>query len=222
MPPKARYTRADIAAAAFAIVKKDGVSALTARELAVSLHTSVSPIFTAFSSMDEVKLAARELALAEFREYISDYRSYTPAFKRIGMMIVSYGIHEPELFKLLFMQEHTEALGFENTLQDLGDTADICRELLSHDYGFTPEESAFLFEQLWIQAFGLGAMCAMRVCTFSEEEIGRRLGTIFTGLTMLLKSDHAVPIYGDVEQNTDSTYHGNSLAQFPFLNSAKQ
>jgi len=43
--------------------------------------------------MEEVKQAARELALREFMEYISDYREYTPAFKRIGLQVVSYGIH---------------------------------------------------------------------------------------------------------------------------------
>ena len=41
---------------------------------------------------EDVKQAARELAVKEFMEYISDYREYTPAFKRIGMLMVSYAM----------------------------------------------------------------------------------------------------------------------------------
>lgn len=106
MPPKPKFTREEVASVAFAMIKEGGVSALTARDLGARMGTSARPIFTLFKNMDDVKQAARALAVKEFMEYISDYREYSPAFKRIGMMIVSYGIHEPELFKLLFLQEH--------------------------------------------------------------------------------------------------------------------
>ena len=35
---------------------------------------------------------------------------------------------------------------------------------------------------MWTQAFGLGAMCAMGVCDFTEAEISRRLGIVFISL----------------------------------------
>ena len=109
----------------------------------------------------------------EFEAYASDFTDYTPAFKRIGMLMVSYAIHEPELFKLLFMQEHTEGQSFENTIRDLGSIADVCMELIQRDYDMTPTESRILFEQMWVHAFGMGALCAMKVCDFSEEEISK-------------------------------------------------
>ena len=217
MPPKAQYTKSDIAAAAFALIKQDGVSALTARALAQSLHTSVSPIFTAFESMEEVKLAARELALAEFVDFVSDYRDYTPTFKRIGMMIVSYGIHEPELFKLLFMQEHQEPLGFQNSIRDLGEIPAVCADLICRDYGISKEDAEFLFEQCWTQAFGLGALCAAKVCTLTDEEIGKRLGAMFGSHIMLIKSGKLKNVYSDVEKNTDGHYHGMDLKNLPFI-----
>ena len=108
MPPKPKFTREEVAVAALELVKECGVPALTARELGKRLGTSASPIFTVFKNMDEVKWAARELGLREFEEYASDFAGYTPAFKRIGMLMVSYGIHQPEMFKLLFMQERSE------------------------------------------------------------------------------------------------------------------
>ena len=188
MPPKPKFTREEVASVAFAMIKEGGVSALTARDLGARMGTSARPIFTLFKNMDDVKQAARALAVKEFMEYISDYREYSPAFKRIGMMIVSYGIHEPELFKLLFLQEHPQGVSFEESLKDLNGMDDTCVRLVMQDYGLTEGEARLLFEQMWTHALGLGTMCAMGVCGFSEEEIGRRQGIMFASLLMFIKS----------------------------------
>lgn len=188
MPPKPKFTKEEVAATALDIVKERGVSALTAREVAKRLGTTVSPIFTTFTNMEELKWAARELAMREFEEYASDFREYSPAFKKIGMLMVSYAIHEPELYKLLFMQEHYHGQSFSDTIGELGTLADARIELIQRDYKMTKEESRLLFEQMWVYTFGIGSLCAMKVCDFTEEEIANRLGQIFKGQMMLIKS----------------------------------
>nr|MDD6336076.1 TetR/AcrR family transcriptional regulator [bacterium] len=188
MPPKPKFTKQEVAAAALAIIKQDGVEALTARSLGNRLGSSARPVFTTFKNMEEVKLAARELALREFEQYASDFEGYTPAFKRIGMLMVAYAIHEPELYKLLFMQEHTQGKSFQNTIQDLGGMVEICIRLIQRDYDLSPGEARMLFEQMWVHAFGLGALCAMKVCDFTEEEISEKLGQVFVGMVMVIKS----------------------------------
>lgn len=214
MPPKPKFTKEEVARVAYRMIREEGLAALTARELGKRLGTSSSPIFTFYKNMDEVKLAARALALEEFKETISDYRSYTPAFKRIGMMLVSCGQNQPELFKLLFMQEHPETVGFESTVKDLGDVAETCISLIQSDYSMTPQEARILFEVMWTQAFGLGAMCAMKVVSLTEEEIGRRLGMAFVSFSGFLKSGKLGDIHGDLERNSE-TYHGKSLSDLP-------
>ena len=194
MPPKPKFTKEEIAVAALAIVKEEGIAALTARELGKRLGSSARPIFTTFRNMEEVKWAARDLALHEFEEYASDFKDYTPAFKRIGMLMVSYGIHEPELFKLLFMQEHTEGKSFNNTINDLGGMVTICMQLIQKDYGLTEDDAQVLFEQMWVHAFGMGSLCAMKVCDFTEEEIAEKLGQVFLGMLTIIKS-------GKIEQS---------------------
>lgn len=188
MPPKPKFSKEEIAAAALMIVKEAGVEALTARELGRRLGSSARPIFTVFKSMEEVKWAARELALREFEGYIADYEAYTPAFKRVGMQMVSYAIHEPELFKLLFMQQHPQGASFRTCLTELGEMAEVCIKLICKDYSLTETEARTLFEQMWVHAFGLGALCAMKVCDFTEAEIAENLGQVFGGLVMVLRS----------------------------------
>ena len=213
-PPKPKFTRDQVAAAAFQMIKEGGVSALTARDLGSRMGTSARPIFTLFKNMEEVKQAARELAIQEFMTYISDYREYTPAFKRIGMMIVRYGIHEPELFKLLFLQEHSRGVTFEQALHDLDGMDETCIQLVMRDYELTREEAKLLFEQMWTHALGLGTMCAMGVCDLPEEEIGRRQGIMFASLMTFIKSGKLdeVPVYAE----KNDTICGHQVGDHPY------
>lgn len=187
MPPKPRFTREQVAEAAYQMIKEGGISALTARDLGSRLGTSARPVFTLFKNMDEVKQAARELALKDFMAYLNDYREDEPDFKQIGMKIVSYGIHEPELFKLLFLQEHPH-VGFAQSLKDVGDLDEICIRIVMRDYGLNREEATLMFQQMSINALGLGIACAMSLCDFSEDEIGKRLVIMFASLLMYIKS----------------------------------
>lgn len=210
MPPKPKFTREEIAAVAFQMIKEGGVSSLTARDLGSRMGTSARPIFTLFKNMGEVRQAARALAVEEFMDSIRDCRDYSPAFKRIGMMIVSYGIHEPELFKLLFLQEHPKGASFEQSLLDMDGMDEICIQLVMQDYGLSRENAELLFQQMCTNSFGLGTMCAMGVCDLSEAEIGRRLGIMFTSLMMFIQSGNIDQVISQQEQAL--TYHGGGSA----------
>ena len=55
MPPKAKFTKAEIIEAALNIVRADGYEALTSRALGTYLGSSARPIFTVFKNMEEVQ-----------------------------------------------------------------------------------------------------------------------------------------------------------------------
>lgn len=189
MPPKPKFTKETIAEVALNIVKEQGVAALTARELGKKLGVSSTPIFTIFENMDEVKCYARKIGLQEFEAYVGDIRNYTPAFKRIGMQMVSYAIHQPEVFKMIYMHEQIECQSFDELIKDLGDMVGICIELIQQDYNLTEEKAKRLFEVMWVYTFGVSSMCAMKVCDFTEEEIEHRLGQVFNGMVMIIKGE---------------------------------
>lgn len=188
MPPKPKFTKEEIAMTALNIIKEEGVNALTARNLASRLDASARPIFTVFRNMKEVKQAARELALKEFEKYLGNYEDYSPAFKRIGMRMISYAIDYPEQYKLLYMEEYSGNQSFKQYLNELGTFKDICIHLLQKEHTLSQNEANTLFEQLWIYAYGIGSLCAMKVCEFSEEEIADRLGLVFAGILTMIKT----------------------------------
>lgn len=188
MPPKPRFKKEEIVAAAMEIVSRKGIEALTAQELRDILGCSASPIFTVFNTMKEIQNEVRIAAMKRFEEYEVAAVRDMPIFKQIGMKMVMFGVHEPKLYQLLFMQENRSAVTFDDVFGELGDTAELCIRAIEGDYSLTSEQARVLFENVWIYTFGIGALCATRVCHFSEEELSRMLTTEFQAMMMLIRS----------------------------------
>ena len=195
MPPKPKFTKEEIVAAALELVSKRGMEALTARDLAACMGSSARPVFTVFKSMEELQREVRKAAMQRFARFAEKAIHYTPAFKQFGMQMILFAMEEPKLYQLLFMTENAQARSFDDVFVELGETAVVCMEVIQRDYGLTEREAKALFQQVWIYTFGLGALCAARVCHFSEEEIIELLGREFVSMLIYIKS-------GKLEQRT--------------------
>ena len=189
MPPKPKFTREEIVDAALSIVSEQGVDALTARELGERLGSSARPIFTVFKNMEEVQAEVRAAAMRRFETFApADEDGDMPLFKQVGVRMVRFGLQEPKLYQLLFMQENRGANSFDDVFGALGTAADLCIDVLCRDYALSRAEARALFEAVWIYTFGVGALCATGVCRFSEERLSQMLTTEFQAMMMLVKS----------------------------------
>ena len=189
MPPKPKFTKKEIVQTALDIVSQKGVEALTAKELGEALGSSARPIFTVFNSMKEVQDEVRNAAMRRFESYAEQKLPGMPLFKQIGMQMVLFGAKAPKLYQLLFMQENRCAVSFDDVFGELGPTARTCIGLIQKEYGMNEKEAKVLFENVWIYTFGVGALCATRVCRFSEEQLGQMLSTEFQAMMLLVKSE---------------------------------
>lgn len=187
MPPKPKFTKEEIVQTALEIVSQKGVEALTAKELGDALGSSARPIFTVFNSMKEVQEEVRAAAMHRFERFAEQKLPDMPLFKQVGMQMVLFGAKEPKLYQLLFMQENRNAVSFDDVFGELGPTAETCIGLIREEYGMSVEQAKLLFENVWIYTFGVGALCATRVCRFSEERLGRMLSTEFQAMMLLVK-----------------------------------
>ena len=188
MPPKPKFTKEKIVQTALEIVSKKGVEALTAKELGDALGSSTRPIFTVFNSMKEVQNEVRAAAMCRFENFAEKKLPDIPLFKQVGMQMVLFGAKEPKLYQLLFMQENRNAVSFDDVFGELGPTAETCIGLIRDEYGMSETDAKRLFENVWIYTFGVGALCATRVCHFSEEKLGEMLSTEFQAMMLLVKS----------------------------------
>lgn len=191
MPPKPKFTKEEIVEVALKVVSKNGVEGLTARELGEALGSSARPIFTVFRNMEELQEEVKKAAMQQFENYVSHSIPDMPLFKQVGMKMVLFGAKEPKLYQLLFMQENRNNITFDDVFGELGPTAEICIEAIENDYNLSKADAKMLFENVWIYTFGVGALCATRVCHFSEEQVGKMLSTEFQAMMLLVKADGA-------------------------------
>ncbi len=188
MPPKPKFTKEEIVQTALGVVAKKGAEGLTARELGDALGSSARPIFTVFRNMEEVQTEVRRAAMRRFESYAEQLLPGMPRFKQIGMQMVLFGVREPKLYQLLFMQEHKNAVTFDDVFGELGGTAGVCIEAIRKDYGLNADEARRLFENVWIYTFGVGALCATGMCRFSEKTLGEMLSGQFQAMLLAIKN----------------------------------
>lgn len=193
MPPKPKFTKEEIVAAALDLVSKKGVEGLTARELGSALGSSARPIFTLFKSMDELLEEVRKAAMTYFENYALHTFPEMPLFKQVGMQMVLFGLQEPKLYQFLFMQENPHAFTFDDLFGILGNTAERCIEIIRDSYQLSDQDARNLFKNVWIYTFGIGALCATQGCHFSVEQLGEMLTTEFRAMMMLIKSQQKNP-----------------------------
>ena len=202
MPPKVKYTREEILKKAFEIARKKGIDAVVARELGKELGTSSSPIFTAFKNMEELQDEVRKMALQEFESYVRDALNFTPAFKYVGMKMIEFAMREPKLFQLVYMREHDERETYTMLIEELGETVQVCLDVMRKEYALSREEAELLFRQVWLHTFGICVLVAGKVCRLTQEEISEMLSVEFQGTLMLIKSKkfQTVPVNPKEEQ----------------------
>mgnify|MGYP003451562367 CR=1 FL=1 len=188
MPPKAKYTREEIIQKAFEMAREKGIDSVVARELGKELGTSSSPIFTAFKNMEELHQEVRKVALKEFESYVSDALNYTPAFKYVGLKMIEFAMKEPKLFQLVYMREHDGSQTYAMLIDELGETVNVCIQIMQRDYDLTKEEAELLFRQVWLHTFGICVLVAGKICRITPEEISEMLSAEFKGTLMLIKS----------------------------------
>ena len=173
MPPKIRYSKADLLHAAFKLTREKGIDAVNARAVGKELGCSTQPIFRAFKSMEDVKGQILRMAMDLYGIYIT--RSGTVGarpYLYTGMAYLAFARDEPELFKLLFMSRRDP----ETAAGDLQDeTIDFVIDLVMRRTGLNREQAKRFHEHIWIYTHGLAAMIATRYVTISEEKMERLL-----------------------------------------------
>ena len=102
--------------------------------------------------------------------------------------MIEFAMKEPKLFQLLYMREHDGSQTFTMLIDELGDTVEVCMEVVQKDYALSRQEAELLFRQVWLHTFGICVLVAGKVCRMSLEEISEMLSVEFQGTLMLIKS----------------------------------
>ncbi len=188
MPPKSKFTKDEIVAAAVNVVRKNGITALTARALAAELGTSAKPIFNYFTGMDEVRDEVISSANALYESCIKsgmETGAYPP-YKASGIAYIRFARDERELFKLLFMRDRTG----ESITEDRDSVRPLLR-LIMQDLGISEDEAFLLHIELWLFVHGIATMQATAYLDWDIDFIENSLTDVYSGLKLRFTSERS-------------------------------
>ena len=179
MPPKFRYTREEMIAAALELVRQGGKDALTARALGAKLGCSAKPIFGLFRNMEELEGEVIAAADAYYQKYLVQkmQEGQYPPYKASGMAYIRFAKEERELFRLLFMRDRSgETIG-EN-LEEIRPLLDLIRK----NTGLSEREAYLFHLEMWIYVHGIATMLATSYLEWDAEFISNTLTDSYQGL----------------------------------------
>ena len=178
MARKESITKDVILNAAFAILEEEGISQVTARKLAARANCSTQPIFRVYSGMDEMYDEVYGMAVACFSEYYGKYpgKSQIP-FTNLGMAYIEFAGKEPQLFRMLFMEEKRCNASLFSILN--GKTNALHREILRAKEQGAKDPSG-IFMKIWIFIHGAATMMTTGDYDLSMEETKGLLEEVYT------------------------------------------
>ncbi len=179
MPPKFLFTKEQITAAALAVVRVEGIAALTAKRLAEELGTSAKPIFGLFSGMEEVKFSVMEAAGQAYQTMTAQdmAKGVYPAYKASGMAYIRFAKEEPLLFRLLFMRDRSN-----ETIVDERVALRPILEIIMKNTGLDEEHSYLLHLEMWIYVHGIATMFATNYLPWGMDFVSNTLTDVYQGL----------------------------------------
>ena len=179
MAPRVKITKEDIIEAAIELVRQRGELALNARNLATTLHCSTQPIFSNFSSMEELRMVVIEQADWMCNQYIKRevISGVYPSYKASGMAYIRFAKEEGELFKLLYMRDRSAEVVPKE--MELGDEM---KSLLHENTGLTGAEAEFFHLEMWAFVHGIATMFATGFLNLDWELVSKMLTDAYLGV----------------------------------------
>lgn len=179
MPPKVKTTKEDIINVAVDIVRKSGEQGLNARNIAKVLECSTQPIFSNFSSMDQLRFAVIKRAEEIFKEYMERQvkTGEYPVYKASGMAYISFAKEEKELFRLLYMRDRSQEQIDEKTDIDFE-----MENIVYNNTGLEGENNKIFHLEMWAYVHGIAVMFATNYFNPQLELVSKMLTDSYQGL----------------------------------------
>lgn len=180
MPRKTVIFKKDIIKAAVELVRSDGYESLNARALAKALGCSTQPIFSNFSSMDDLMKSVLEATLDVYNDFVRrefERESGCPPYKTNGMAYIRFAIEEKNLFRLLFMRDRTN----EPDPVEKSTFTDVL-PLIMKATGLSENQAAMFHLEMWTCVHGIAVMAATSYYKWDEELASRAMTDTYQGL----------------------------------------
>lgn len=187
MPPANKFTKAQIIEAGLQLLREQGIEAVTARALAERLQSTPRPIFSYFSTMEEVKDALTQAAGAVYNHYIRSAIEEERSYMAVGLAYIRLAREEKQIFRLLFM---SDCLG-KRRYRQMDENMPAIFQTIARQAGITIQQAEALHFRMWIFTHGIASLLCTGACEISQAETEVLLIDAYKGLLRSYKEEKA-------------------------------
>ena len=198
MPPRVKFQQEEIVYAALNVVRKKGIEAVTAREVASELNVSSRPIFTYYESMDQLRRDVYDLAKEKYRSYIEAGLSEKIPFLGVGKQYIRFAKEEPGLYRLLFLTRPDGAAG--GAMEALQFSQDLVRDSVMRIYRMDAHTADCYFRDMWLIAFSFATLIVTDDCPYTDEQMNAVFSEMSLAVCKAFKEIPGLP-YGDYSRD---------------------
>ena len=178
MPPKVKITKQEIVDAAVRIVQEKGTEALNARNIALALGCSTQPIFSNFSTMEQLHYTVIQKAEEIYLQYVQKEleEGKYPVYKASGMGYIRFAKEQRKLFHLLYMRDRTNE-NYPNEPELPDDILNTFRKM-----GLDDEKATMFHLEMWAFVHGIAVMLATSFVDLDFDLASRMITDVYQGL----------------------------------------
>lgn len=186
MPPKVRITKDEIVNAALDLARLGGNQLLNARTVASRLGCSTQPIFSNFSTMEDLVQAVLARAQTLYNEYTQREiaSGNYPDYKASGMAYIRFAREEKELFKMLFMCDRDG-----QPIPEYDELNSRMEEKVRENTGLDGDDKKLFHLEMWAFVHGIATMFATGFLDLPWELVSKMLTDAYQGLRKQYESE---------------------------------
>lgn len=176
MPKATVITKEMIIVSAFDMVRREGFSYLSARNISKEIGCSTQPIYWVYKNMDDLKQDVINKMIVYLKDIITKYRKTEKPFLDYGLGYIYAAHAEPVLFKAIYVDnilEHkiTDIIPEKTMLEIM--RQDTCTADMPDDKLFD------IAIRAWVSVHGLASLIASGMMIYDEDKVERMLESFF-------------------------------------------
>ena len=202
MPPKPKCSKEQIVNTAYILSKENGLEYVSARTIGSALNISVSPIFTLFSSIDEIKNDVKNLLYKDFIDFCFENDD---EFLEHLEKIICFSKREKNVFKDLFIGDNSKIKEYTKNENLINNIKVPEERFLSY------ENKKKLINEMYIITFGIAVLNATSSCDFNVQDAICMLKSSYESKIAYFKNKDQINLSSSDYIKSKAIYNENNI-----------
>lgn len=168
MPPKQKITKEMLLTHAFQIAKEQGIDAVTSRSVAAAAGCSIQPVFSHFSTMEELRQATFRYASEKLMQEILQHQGELDFMRRTAYWFLDMARSGTNLFKALYLSNNYSGTNLWTVVMEWDDG----KRMISgwaKKYQISDEVCKDIFMRSFFLLYGIATMVATGQMDITNE-----------------------------------------------------